>query len=83
MLDRNIRRLLLRGAQSDDFQARNAVFAKNHQLLREMYVVKFREKQRMQGQWDIFELIRALSGPDNPLTLIQPSIQENPCVLTS
>lgn len=72
-----------RGAAFDVLKARKAVFAKNHQLLQEMYVVKIREKQKMQDQWDIFEIVRAVPGPGDPLTLIQPSARENPCSLTS
>ena len=72
-----------RGAQFDVLKSRKAVFAKNHQLLQEMYVVKIREKQKMQDQWDIFEIVRAVPGPGDPLTLIQPGDQENPCVLNT
>jgi len=55
------------------------VFAANHQLLQEMYVVRIKEKSRMQDSWDIFEMVRAVPGANDPLTLIQPSQQENPC----
>lgn len=33
----------------------------------------------MQDQWDFFDIVRPVPGPDHPLTLIQPSQQENPC----
>jgi branched-chain amino acid transport system substrate-binding protein len=67
------------GASFDILKARRGVFAANHQLLQEMYVVRIREKSRMQDQWDIFEMVRAVPGANDPLTLIQPSQLENPC----
>ena len=67
------------GASFDILKARRGVFAANHQLLQEMYVVRIREKNGMQDKWDIFEMIRAVPGANDPLTLIQPSQLENPC----
>lgn len=68
-----------KGASFDVLKGRRGVFAANHQLLQEMYVVRIKDKSRMQDQWDIFEMIRAVPGANDPLTLIQPSQQENPC----
>jgi branched-chain amino acid transport system substrate-binding protein len=68
-----------RGASFDVLKARPATFARNHQLLQEMYVVRVKDKNRMQDQWDIFDVVRAVPGPADALTLIQPSQQENPC----
>jgi branched-chain amino acid transport system substrate-binding protein len=71
------------GAEFDVLKERKGVFARNHQLLQEMYVVRIKEKQKMKDQWDIFDLVRAVPGPGDPLTLIQPAAQENPCALAS
>jgi branched-chain amino acid transport system substrate-binding protein len=71
------------GATFDVLKARRGSFARNHQLLQEMYVVRIKEKARMQDRWDIFEVVRPVPGPDDPLTLIQPSQQENPCPLAA
>jgi len=68
-----------KGASFDVLKGRRGVFAANHQLLQEMYVVRIKEKSRMQDSWDIFEMVRAVPGANDPLTLIQPSQQENPC----
>jgi branched-chain amino acid transport system substrate-binding protein len=68
-----------KGATFDVLKGRRGVFAANHQLLQEMYVVRIKEKSRMQDQWDIFEMVRTVPGANDPLTLIQPSQQENPC----
>lgn len=72
-----------RGASFDVLKGRPGVFAPNHQLLQEMYVVRIKEKSRMQDKWDIFEMVRAVPGPNDPLTLIQPSQQENPCPIAA
>jgi branched-chain amino acid transport system substrate-binding protein len=71
------------GASFDVLKARKGVFARNHQLLQEMYVVRIKEKGEMQDQWDIFDIVRPVPGPDHPLTLIQPSQQENPCPMAA
>jgi branched-chain amino acid transport system substrate-binding protein len=68
-----------KGASFDVLKGRRGMFAANHQLLQEMYVVRIKEKSRMQDQWDIFEMVRTVPGASDPLTLIQPSQQENPC----
>jgi branched-chain amino acid transport system substrate-binding protein len=68
-----------KGASFDVLKARPGNFAKNHQLLQEMYVVRVKDKAKMKDQWDIFDVIRAVPAPNDPLTLIQPSQQENPC----
>lgn len=67
------------GASFDVLKARPATFARNHQLLQEMYVVRVKDRSRMQDQWDIFDVVRPVPGPKDALTLIQPSEQENPC----
>jgi branched-chain amino acid transport system substrate-binding protein len=72
-----------RGAEFDVLKTRKGVFARNHQLLQEMYVVKIKDKQKMKDKWDIFEMVRAVPGSGDPLTLIQPTAQENPCALMS
>jgi branched-chain amino acid transport system substrate-binding protein len=71
------------GASFDVLKARKGAFARNHQLLQEMYVVRIKEKGEMQDQWDIFDIVRPVPGPDHPLTLIQPSQQENPCPMAA
>lgn len=72
-----------KGASFDLLKARRGTFARNHQMLQEMYVVRVKTKAGMQDQWDIFEIVRAVPGPRDPLTLIQPTQQENPCPIAA
>ncbi|MGH8630249.1 MAG: ABC transporter substrate-binding protein [Burkholderiales bacterium] len=71
------------GASFDVLKTRRVSFARNHQLLQEMYVVRIKDKPKMQDRWDIFEVVRPVPGPGDPLTLIQPSQQDNPCALAA
>jgi len=71
------------GESFDVLKARGARFARNHQLLQEMYVVRIKDKAKMQDRWYIFDVVRPVPGPSDPLTLIQPSQQENPCSLAA
>ena len=67
------------GASFDVLKARKGVFARNHQLLQEMYVVRIKEKSEMQDQWDIFDIVQAVPGEKGSLELIQATQQENAC----
>jgi branched-chain amino acid transport system substrate-binding protein len=71
------------GASFDLLKSRKGSFARNHQLLQEMFVVRIKDKAKMQDRWDIFDVVRPVPGPDDPLTLIQPSQQDNPCPLAA
>jgi branched-chain amino acid transport system substrate-binding protein len=72
-----------KGASFDLLKARRGTFARNHQMLQEMYVVRVKSKAAMQDQWDIFELVREVPGPRDPLELLQPTQQENPCPIAA
>lgn len=71
---------LLKGASFDLLKERKGNFRNwDHQLLQEMYVVKVKDKARSKDQWDTFEIVRAMPGPNESLELIQPTQSENPC----
>lgn len=68
------------GATFDVLKARKGTFrAWDHQLLQEMYVVKVKEPSQAKDQWDIFDIVEPVPGPDEDLELIQPTQAENPC----
>jgi branched-chain amino acid transport system substrate-binding protein len=71
------------GVSFDVLKARKGSFARNHQLLQEMYVVRVKDKAKMEDRWDIFDIVRPVPGSADPLTLIQPSQQENPCPIAA
>ncbi|RMF93635.1 MAG: ABC transporter substrate-binding protein [Nitrospinota bacterium] len=71
-----------KGARFDIYKDREAHFRDwDHQLLQEMYVVKVKDPSEAKDKWDIFEIVQPMPGPDDPLELIQPTREENPCTL--
>jgi branched-chain amino acid transport system substrate-binding protein len=73
---------LEKGAQFDILKARKATFnARDHQLMQEMYVVKVKDKVKMQDKWDFFDILRAAPGANEPLTALQPKPEENACAM--
>ncbi len=73
---------LEKGASFDIYKARRGSFrAWDHQLLQEMYVVKVKDKSKMKDKWDIFDIVQAVPGAKESLELIQPTKEENACVM--
>ena len=71
---------LEKGAQFDLLKPRKGTFnARDHQLMQEMFVVKVKTKAQMKDKWDFFEVMRPSPGPNEPLTALQPSADENAC----
>ncbi len=71
-----------KGATFDILKARKGSFRDwDHQLLQEMYVVKVKDKKDARDKWDIFEIVEPVPKANEPLELIQPTKQENPCTL--
>jgi branched-chain amino acid transport system substrate-binding protein len=67
----------------DILKARPGSFRKrDHQLLQEMYIVKVKEPAASADEWDIFDVVEAVPGPDEDLELIQPTETENPCQMS-
>ena len=73
---------LEQGASFDILKARRGSFrAWDHSLLQEMYVVRVKDKARMEDKWDIFDLVRPVPGANESLELIQPTREENACTM--
>ena len=71
-----------KGATFDILKGRKGSFrAWDHQLLQEMYVVRVKDKARMKDRWDIFEIVRPVPGEGESLEVIQPTREENACVM--
>lgn len=71
-----------KGATFDILKGRRGMFrAWDHQLLQEMYVVRVKDKARMKDRWDIFEIVRPVPGEGESLEVIQPTREENACVM--
>ncbi len=72
--------LLESGMTFDIMKPRLGSFRKwDHSLLQEMFVVKVKDRDQMEDKWDIFEIVEATPGADEPLEAIQPTMEENPC----
>jgi branched-chain amino acid transport system substrate-binding protein len=71
-----------KGATFDILKGRKGVFRDwDHQLLQEMYVVKVKNKKDAKDRWDIFEVLEPVPDASESLELIQPTKQENACVM--
>ena len=76
--------LFEKGASFDILKSRKGTFrAWDHQLLQEMYVVAVKDRSKMKDKWDIFDLVMPVPGPTESLELIQPTKEENPCMLNA
>lgn len=72
------------GAEFDLLKERPGHFrAWDHQLLQEMYVVEVKAPDQSENEWDIFNIVQAVPGTGQPLTAIQPTREENACVMQS
>jgi len=72
--------LLESGMDFDIMKPRRGHFRKwDHSLLQQMFVVKVKDKDKMEDKWDIFEIIEPSPGDNEPLDAIQPTMEENPC----
>ena len=69
-----------KGASFDLLKSRAGSFRDwDHQLLQEMYVVRVKDPAAARDKWDIFDVVEAVPSADQPLDLIQPTRDENPC----
>lgn len=72
--------LLESGMEFDILKPRRGQFRKwDHSLLQQMFVVKVKDKADMSDKWDIFEIVEASPGDNEPLGAIQPTKDENLC----
>ena len=44
-----------------------------------MFVVKVKDKDKMEDKWDIFEIVELSPGDTESLDAIQPTVEENAC----
>ncbi|MFQ5775293.1 MAG: ABC transporter substrate-binding protein [Kiloniellaceae bacterium] len=69
-----------KGAKFDLLKNREGSFRDwDHQLLQEMFVVRVKEPSEAKDKWDIFEIVEPSPAAGEPLDLIQPTKEENPC----
>ena len=70
-------------AQFDVLKARKAYFrAWDHQLVQEAYPFTVKPKGQAKDKWDFLALGPAIPAANEPLEVINPTKEQNPCVLS-
>jgi branched-chain amino acid transport system substrate-binding protein len=68
--------------QFDILKARKAYFRSwDHQLIQEAYTFSPKPKGHAKDQWDLITLGPAVPGPDEPMEVLNPTKEINPCTL--
>jgi branched-chain amino acid transport system substrate-binding protein len=69
--------------QFDILKARKAYFRNwDHQLVQEAYTFTPKPKGEAKDKWDLITLGAAVPGPNEPLEVINPTKEQNPCSLS-
>jgi branched-chain amino acid transport system substrate-binding protein len=72
------------GAQFDILKARKAYFRKfDRQLIQEAYPFTVRAKGQAKDKWDFLELGAAVPDANQSIEILNPTEQQNPCVVKS
>jgi branched-chain amino acid transport system substrate-binding protein len=68
--------------QFDILKARKAYFrAWDHQLIQEAYTFSPKPKGEAKDKWDLITLGAAVPGPNEPMEVLNPTKEQNPCTL--
>jgi branched-chain amino acid transport system substrate-binding protein len=68
--------------QFDILKARKAYFRKwDHQLVQEAYTFSPNPKGQAKDKWDLITLGAAVPGPNEPMEVLNPTKEQNPCSL--
>ncbi|HTB01662.1 MAG TPA: ABC transporter substrate-binding protein [Bradyrhizobium sp.] len=68
--------------QFDILKARKAYFrAWDHQLIQEAYTFSPKPKGEAKDKWDLITLGAAVPGPNEPMEVLNPTREQNPCTL--
>jgi branched-chain amino acid transport system substrate-binding protein len=71
-----------KGTQFDILKARKAYFRSwDHQLIQEAYTFSPKPKGQAKDQWDLITLGAAVPGADEPMEVLNPTKEQNPCSL--
>jgi branched-chain amino acid transport system substrate-binding protein len=69
-------------AQFDILKARKAYFRSwDHQLIQEAYTFSPKPKGQAKDQWDLITLGAAVPGANEPMEVLNPTKEQNPCSL--
>jgi branched-chain amino acid transport system substrate-binding protein len=68
--------------QFDILKARKAYFRSwDHQLIQEAYTFSPKPKGEAKDKWDLITLGAAVPGPNEPMEVLNPTKEQNPCTL--
>jgi branched-chain amino acid transport system substrate-binding protein len=69
--------------QFDILKARKAYFRSwDHQLIQEAYTFSPKSKGEAKDKWDLITLGAAVPGPNEPMEVLNPTKEQNPCTLS-
>jgi branched-chain amino acid transport system substrate-binding protein len=69
--------------QFDILKARKAYFRSwDHQLIQEAYTFSPKPKGEAKDKWDLITLGTAVPGPNEPMEVLNPTKEQNPCTLS-
>ena len=69
--------------QFDILKARKAYFRSwDHQLIQEAYTFSPKPKGEAKDKWDLITLGAAVPGPNEPMEVLNPTKEQNPCTLS-
>jgi branched-chain amino acid transport system substrate-binding protein len=64
---------LRKGAKFDILKSREGYFRPyDNQMVQEMYAVRAKDSDKMQNQWDIYEPLGSVPGPNEDLEVLAP-----------
>jgi len=73
---------LEKGAKFDVMKSREGYYRNwDHQLMQEMYTIRFKPANEVKSQWDLFTLSAPVPGADQSLEVIAPTRDDNNCTM--
>jgi len=73
---------LEKGAKFDVMKSREGYYRNwDHQLMQEMYTIRFRPASEVKDKWDLFTLSAPVPGESQSLEVIAPTREDNNCTM--
>jgi branched-chain amino acid transport system substrate-binding protein len=71
-----------KGAKFDVLKTREGYYRSwDHQLMQEMYTLRFLPAAQIKNKWDLFEVSAAVPAANQSLEAIAPTREENACTM--
>ena len=73
---------LEKGAKFDVLKTREGYYRNwDHQLMQEMYTIKFKPANEVKDKWDLFTLSAPVPAANQSLEVIAPTREDNNCTM--